>query len=171
MPLVGVITMHMLRMERRLPLLAFIQLGVGSLTILINLLGSILFAVTTFRPGTRLPESIMMLNDLTWLVFFTPIMPFIIQNVAIGVAVLTDRNETWPRWVGYLNLWVAFAFVPDILAYFFFSGPFAWNGVFVFWLALTAYGAFLVAMSVITRRTNRELVLGSTAAETAPASA
>lgn len=165
MPMVGVISIHMLRMERRLPLLSLIQLGSGSVTILINLLASMLFAVLTFRPELRAPESIMMLNDLTWLIFFTPIMPFIIQNVAIGIAVLTDRGKSFPRWVGYLNLWVAFAFVPDILAYFFFSGPFAWNGIFVFWLALTAYAAFLVVMSVVTRRANAALIRGGSAAE------
>lgn len=165
MPMVGVITIHMLRMERRLPLLALIQLGAGSVTILINLLGSMLFAVLTFRPQLRAPESIMLLNDLTWLIFFTPIMPFIIQNLAIGIAVLTDRRSAFPRWVGYVNLWVAFAFVPDILAYFFFSGPFGWNGIFVFWLALTAYAAFLVVMSVVTRRANAALVLGDGSSE------
>ncbi len=161
MPLVGVITMHMMRMERRLPLLAVIQLGIGSVTILINLLGSLMFAVLTFRPELRAPETLMLLNDLAWLIFFTPIMPFIIQNLAIGAAVLTDRGKTFPRWVGYVNLWVAFAFIPDLMAYFFFSGPFAWNGIFVFWLALTAYAVFLVAMSVVTRRANAALVLGT----------
>lgn len=157
MPLVGVITMHMVRMERRLPLLAAIQLGAGSVTMLINLLPSMLFAVLTFRPEQRSPESIMLLNDLTWLIFFTPIMPFIFQNLAISLAVLADREHVFPRWVGYLNLWVALAFIPDILAYFFFSGPFAWNGVFVFWLALTAYAVFLVTMSVVTRKANTDL--------------
>lgn len=170
LPTVGVITMHMHRMERRLPLLSLIQLGAGSVTVLINLLASMLFAVLTFRPELRAPESIMLLNDLTWLIFFTPIMPFIIQNLAIGVAVLTNPTTTFPRWVGYLNLWVAFAFVPDILAYFFFSGPFAWNGIFVFWLALTAYVVFLVVMSVVTSRGNASLILGETAekSETPP---
>lgn len=158
MPLVGVISVHMLRMEGRIPLLAFIQLGAGSVTMLINLLPSMLFAVLTFRPEQRSPETILLLNDLTWLIFFTPIMPFIIQNVAIGVAVLLDGGRVFPRWVAFVNFWVAFAFVPDVLAYFFFSGPFAWNGIFVFWLALTAYGVFLVTMSVVSRRANASLV-------------
>jgi hypothetical protein len=158
MPLVGVITVHMLRMEGRVPILSFIQLGVGSVTMFINLLPSMLFAVLAFRPEQRSPESILLLNDLTWLIFFTPIVPFIIQNIAIGAAVLLDGGRVFPRWVGFVNLLVAFAFLPDVLAYFFFSGPFAWNGIFVFWLALTAYGVFLVTMSLVTLRANRELV-------------
>lgn len=50
MPMIGVITMHMTRMERRLPLLALIQRGTGSVTMLINLLASMPFAGLTFRP-------------------------------------------------------------------------------------------------------------------------
>ncbi|MFT4262241.1 MAG: hypothetical protein QM572_02570 [Nocardioides sp.] len=170
-PLVGVISMHMMRMEGRLPLLSFLQLGAGSVTMFINLLPSMLFAVLCFRPETRSAETISLLNDVTWLIFFTPIMPFIFQNVAIGVAILSDRRETFPRWVGYVNLLVAFAFVPDVLAYFFLSGPFGWNGVFVFWLALTAYSVFLVVMGVVTRRANAELVEASTAQPPVPAAA
>ena len=161
LPLIGLITMHMQRMERRLPLLSLIQLCAGAVTVMINLLASLLFAVLTFRPETRAPESTMFLNDLVWLIFFTPIMPFIIQNLAIGAAVLTDRGNTFPRWVGYVNIWVALAFLPDVMAYFFFSGAFAWNGIFVFWLALTAYVIFLVVMTVVTRRANAGLIMGS----------
>lgn len=158
MPLVGVITVHMIRIEKRFPLLSLIQLGVGSITMLINLLPSMLFCVLTFRPSARSAESMMFLNDLTWLIFFTPIVPFMIQNLAIAGAILSDRQHHLPRWVGWLNLWVALAFVPDVLAYYFFHGAFAWNGIFVFWLALTAYAAFLVTMSIVTRRANAALV-------------
>jgi hypothetical protein len=158
MPLVGVISVHMMRVEGRVPLLSFIQLGVGSVTMLINLLPSMLFCVLTFRPELRSAESMVLLNDLTWLIFFTPIVPFMIQNVAIAVVVLTDPSQYFPRWIGWTNLLVAFAFVPDVLAYFFMSGPFAWNGIFVFWLALTAYGVFLVTMSIVTRSLNPRLV-------------
>ncbi|MFI9408677.1 hypothetical protein [Nocardia gamkensis] len=33
--------------------------------------------------------------------------------------------------------------------------PFAWNGIFVFWLALTTYSIFLIMMAVTTLRANR----------------
>jgi hypothetical protein len=53
--------------------------------------------------------------------------------------------------LGILNFWVAFLFVPDILAFFFHSGPFAWNGIFIFWLAFVAYAVFLIAMGLVLR--------------------
>lgn len=74
-----------------------------------------------------------------------------IQNIAIGLAILGDARQTLPRWVGYLNFWVALAFIPDVAAFFFHDGPFSWRGVFVFWLALTAYSVFLVVMGVTVR--------------------
>jgi hypothetical protein len=55
-----------------------------------------------------------------------------IQNFAIGTAILSDRSNILPRWVGYMNFWVALSFVPDVLAYFFKAGPFSWRGLFVF---------------------------------------
>ena len=87
--------------------------------------------VISFRPD-RNPEITVTLNDISWLLFITPIGPFMIQNIAIGTAILRDQQELLPRWVGYVNYWVAFLFVPDVLAFFFHSGPFSWRGIFVF---------------------------------------
>lgn len=168
LPMLALISVHMLRMEGRTPVLAFSQLMAGATTILINMFPQMIFAIAAFRVG-RDPEDIVLLNDLAWLLLFTGIMPFIAQNVVIGIAVLRDPNEIFPRWIGFLNLWVALAFVPDVLAYFFKTGPFAWNGVFVFWLALTAYSVFLVAMAVACRKANA--TLNMTKPERTPASA
>ena len=155
-PMLALISVHLLRVEGRVPLMAFTQLLAAAVTVVINLFPQLIFAVAAFRTD-RDPGDIVLLNDLAWLLLFTGITPFMIQNIAIAVAVLRDRSEMFPRWIAYLNLLVAFAFIPDVLAYFFKSGPFAWNGVFVFWLALTAYCVFLVAMSVVCRRANAGL--------------
>jgi hypothetical protein len=149
-PLIGLIGVYMVRMEGRTPLLTFIQLVTGAATGVFLLMPMILMAVIAFRPD-RNPEVTVTLNDIAWLLFLTPIAPFMIQNIAIGTAVINDSNGLLPRWLGYLNYWVAFLFVPDVLAYFFKSGPFSWGGIFVFWLALAAYAVFLIAMGVMLR--------------------
>jgi hypothetical protein len=115
----------------------------------------ILMTIITFRPD-RNPELTVTLNDVSWLLFLTPIGPFIVQNVAIGTAILADRKGILPRWVGYLNFWVAFLFLPDVLAFFFHSGPLAWHGILVFWLAFVAYAVFLIAMGLVLRQAVRE---------------
>jgi hypothetical protein len=169
-PMLALISVHMLRMEGRMPLLAFTQLLVAAVTVVVNLFPQMIFAIAAFRVD-RDPGDIVLLNDAAWLLLFTGITPFMIQNVVIGVAILRDRTGVFPRWLAYLNFLVAFSFVPDVLAYFFKTGPFAWNGVFVFWLALTSYSVFLVAMAVTCRRANASLgaVLDQSVAEMAPA--
>jgi hypothetical protein len=154
-PLIAVIGVHMVRMEGRTPILTFLQLITGAATGVLLLLPMLLMAVIAFRPD-RNPELTVTLNDIAWLLFITPIAPFMIQNVAIGVAILNDKRQTLPRWVGYVNFWIALSFIPDPLAFFFHSGPFAWRGIFIFWLALTTYSIFLVVMGVMLHKAAKE---------------
>lgn len=154
-PLIAVIGVHMVRMEGRTPILTFLQLITGAATGVLLLMPMLLMAVIGFRPD-RNPELTVTLNDIAWLLFITPIAPFIIQNIAIGVAILQDKRQTLPRWVGYVNFWIAFSFLPDPLAFFFHSGPFAWRGIFIFWLALTTYSVFLVVMGVMLHKVSKE---------------
>jgi len=149
-PLIGLIGYFLLRIEGRHPILTFIQLVTGAATGILLLLPMLVMAVIAFRPD-RTPEITVTLNDLAWLLFITPIAPFIIQNIAIGIAILGDSAQTLPRWVGYMNFWVAASFLPDVLAFFFHSGPFSWRGIFVFWLALTTYSVFLIGMGLVLR--------------------
>ena len=69
-----------------------------------------------------------------------------------------DRSPrpVYPRWVGYSNLWVPLSFVPALMAYFFKSGPFAWQGLLVFYLGLTTFGAWVVIMMWAMLRAVRE---------------
>ena len=155
-PMYALITLHMLRSEGRTPVLAFTQLVVATVTVAINLFPQLIWAVAAFR-ADRNPDDIVLLNDLAWLIVFPAITAFIIQNIAIGIVALRDTTGIFPRWIGYLNFLVAFSFLPDPLAFFLKTGPFAWNGVFVFWLALTSYCVFLVAMGFVCRRANATL--------------
>jgi hypothetical protein len=150
-PLIALIGVYLVRMEGRTPILAFVQLITGAATGVVLLVPLLLMTAISFRPD-RSPELTVTLNDISWLLFITPIGPFMIQNVAIGTAILRDQRGLLPRWVGYVNYWVAFLFIPDILAFFFHSGPFAWRGIFVFWLAFVAYATFLVVMGFTLRR-------------------
>lgn len=156
LPMLALISVHLYRMDRAVPLLAFLQLITAAATMVINMFPQLIFAIAAFRTD-RAPGDIVLLNDMAWLMLFTGIAPFIVQNLAIGVAILRDRTNTFPRWVAWLNFFVAFSFLPDVLAYFFKTGPFAWNGIFVFWLALTTYSLFLVVMSFACRRANHSL--------------
>ena len=154
LPLIALIGVFLARMEGRTPILTFLQLVSGAATGVFLVMPLLLMTVIPFRPD-RTPELTVTLNDVAWLLFITPIGPFVIQNIAIGTAILSDHRAILPRWVGYLNFWIAFSFLPDVLAFFFHSGPFAWRGIFVFWLAFVAYAVFLIAMGLVLRNAIR----------------
>ena len=77
--------------------------------------------------------------------------PFIIQNIALGLCILSDKQAEpiFPRWVGYYNLWVAVLFVPGGLLTFFKTGPFAWDGLFVWWVPFAVFFSWYIAMPFI----------------------
>jgi hypothetical protein len=58
-----------------------------------------------------------------------------------------DTGRVFPRWLGYFNLWAATLFTPAALLNFFKTGPFAWSGVFCFWLPLTIFGIWFFVMA------------------------
>jgi hypothetical protein len=152
-PLTALITLQMLRMERhRPPILSILQAICAAVTWVMLLVPFIVLNVATFRPD-RNPEITQALTDLGFLLFLTPVGPFLIQNFAIGGAVLSDRASppVMSRWVGYANFLVGLLFVPALLAVFFKTGPFAWHGVFVFYIGVVVYGAWVLLMSLTTR--------------------
>lgn len=132
-------------------LLSLVQAISGATTTVLLLVPMLIMAVAAFRPS-RDAELTVLLNDLSWLLFITPVMPFIIQNLAIAVSAFRDPDSRFPRWVGYLNCWIAFTFTFDVLALVFQRGPFTWNGILIFWLALTTYSVFLLVMGLLVRR-------------------
>ena len=57
-----------------------------------------------------------------------------------------------PRWVAFLNFFVAFSFLPDPLAYFFKTGPFAWDGLLAWWVPVAAFFGWLLKTFIDYRR-------------------
>jgi hypothetical protein len=94
-----------------------------------------------YRPELS-PEIVRTLVDiaLVWLVF--PGGLGIVQFVIAGIIILRDKTipVIFPRWVGYLNIWVGVLSAPSCFIALFKNGPFAWNGILAFWLPLATFG-------------------------------
>lgn len=150
---VGVLSAQMRRMRTGSDLPALLQLGSGSIGVLTVMLPIMVFAAAAFRPE-RDPALTQLLNDLGWLIIIPAYPTFIAQFGAIALGTLLDRSPkpVFPRWSAYFNLWVMLLFLPGGFAYFFRSGPLAWNGLFDFWLAAGAFFAWLVVMTPLVLR-------------------
>ena len=131
-----------------------LQTTAGSIGILTVMFPVMIFAVAAFRPE-RDPQLTQMLNDLGWLVIIPAFPTFIAQMLAIALGILQDKGPTpvFPRWAAYFNVWVAVLFIPGGFAYFFRTGPFAWDGLLAFWLAASAFFAWLLVMPWLMLRT------------------
>lgn len=160
-PFVAVITIQMRRIEGDASPFAFTQLGTGMVGVLLFSGPMLLLELPAFRENRDL-QTLQALHDLGWIGLIGPFFCVYVQCLAVGVCILRDPGErVWPRWVGYFNIWVAVCFFPGALLYFFKSGPFAWNGIFVWWIPLTVFFGWFVVMFVTTmqalNRQDREL--------------
>jgi hypothetical protein len=95
----------------------------------------------SFRVDEQSPDITRILNDLGWLFFVGVPSTLLVQIAVIGVAALIDNRDTpiFPRWYGYYSLWTALLLAPAGVVVLFKRGPFAWNGLFTFWLAVCAF--------------------------------
>jgi hypothetical protein len=152
-PLVAAISFQLKRIGTHVHTLASTQLICGTAGVVAIFMPVMIMMAASYRPQ-RDPNLLMLLNDLAWIPFIINGPPAIIQCVAIGSAILLDRRArpVYPRWAGYLNLWIAFTFLPACLLLFFKSGPFAWNGLLSFWLAAATFGGWFLAMATLTIR-------------------
>ena len=149
-PWTALISVQLRRIEGAARALTYTQLIAGAAGIVLFTVSAIIWATAAFRPE-RSPDLMVLLNDLAWISVVTPVGPFLLQNIAIGLAILQDRGALpiFPRWAGFLNFWVALGLLPGVMGIFFKHGPFAWNGLFVFWIPLTVFGAWYVVMFVL----------------------
>jgi hypothetical protein len=154
----AVISGQMRRIPGVHPTVVNAQLAGGAFGCLTFLVPALLFAVTAFRPD-RSPDATLLLNDMSWIILVMPWIPFMAQYFAFAFAILSDPGPrpVFPRWLAYFNIWTELMFTPAIILPFFKSGPFAWNGVFVFWVPATAFTAlFIVNTTFLIKAINSE---------------
>ena len=152
-PFVAVLSTQLKRVEGRYAPFAWAQLATGCLLMLEFMIPCMFMQAAAYR-AERSPETVQALNDVAWFMFVGIVSTIVVQAVVIAVAILRDHRQqpVFPRWVGYFNLWAAVGFCPGTFCVFFKTGPFAWNGIFSWWVALTSYCIWLIVMTVEVRR-------------------
>jgi hypothetical protein len=151
-PWCGVISVQLKRIEGRFSPFAYTQLACGAAGVLVILLPVMVMIVASFRPS-RDPQILQTLNDLAWIPFIMVFPPVMIQCLSIAGAILNhDDQQVLPRWLGYFNVWCAVLLVPAVLIPFFKTGPFAWHGIFEFWLAAVVFFGWFAVMTFAVLR-------------------
>jgi hypothetical protein len=102
--------------------------------------------IASYRATVRSVELTYLLNDIAWLQFIGGLSLIMPMFVVIPICALSDKSSTplFPRWVGYFNMWLFVLVLPGQLLFFFYDGPFAWNGLFGIWLPLAGFVAWFL---------------------------
>jgi hypothetical protein len=152
-PFGAVLTRYVRKVEGGAGVLTFTVLlgGVGNMVL--SFLPGMIWLIAAYRPQ-RDPELISLANDAGWLFFVGGVSMIMALPLGLAGASFYDRSPhpVFPRWFGYLNVWIFVVIVPDQLLFFFHSGPFAYNGVFGLWIPVTAFALFFLAAFVVLRR-------------------
>jgi len=153
-PWAALIAVRTRRQEEGFPLFTYAQVGCLGCAIFVLIIIPMVWAVAAFRPGDIAPDITRMLNDTAWFLFLYTWPPFSAWNVFIAVPILRAKpgTEAFPRWVAYLNIWVALLLFPAGVIGFFKTGPFAFNGVIAFYIPLAVFFGWIIAMTVMLLR-------------------
>jgi hypothetical protein len=140
MPFLASFTIQMLRIEGLRPVLAYTQLALGALATLEFVIPYVFMLISTYRADQH-PDVTRALYDIGWFFFLGVISTFVLQLAIFGIAVLLDRRPKpiFPRWLGYVNIWLAVTFIPASFLVFFKTGPLAWNGILVWWVPVFSF--------------------------------
>lgn len=144
-------SVFMSEVEEGFPYFAFLQGLCALATVLFTALPNFVWMAAAFRVE-RAPELIAMLHDLGWIMWATPSWGFAFQLLCLAVVGLKDnRAEPFiPRWMSYLAIWLALGMTATPLVPFFtVDGPFAWNGLFSFWIAFFSPVVWIAILCLI----------------------
>ena len=165
-PITVVVAVQLARLEKGVPVWSILYFAGGILTSIFLVLPPVLWGVAAFTPG-RPPEITLVIHEFAILAFVTTTQFFIFYMVALAVVTLGrtgDAASPFPRWFGYLTIWVALVTEVGAVGYLTKHGPFAWNGLFVFWLPFGIGFTWLAVLAILLLRglkRQREAALAS----------
>ena len=139
-------------------ILTFCQIIAGCTNVLLTAYPAGWWLTASFR-SDRDPQIVQLLNDIAWLQFLGVIAPFYFVVISIIYASLADEDTDpiIPRWVGWFNVFFMLDLIPLSIIFFFKTGPFAWNGLFGFYLPFATFWIWFFVMTYTIRRSLHRL--------------
>lgn len=150
-PIYVVLVAQCSRLEKGVPIWSILQFGGGMMMTLFLVLPPLFWGVAAFSPE-RAPQLTLLMHELANLTLVTTDQFFIFNMVPIAYLALSRADHPlnpFPRWYGYLVIWIALMFEVGAFAFLPRTGPFAWNGLLVFWFPFTLFGVWMTATLVV----------------------
>lgn len=144
LPLAAVIAVQMRRVERG-RIWSVLTIAGGAMMSIFLVLPPLFWGVAAYTPD-RDPEITATVHELAMLTLTTTDQYYIFMWVAIAVVCFVPtevKHSPFPRWFGYLTIWIALMFEAGAFAFLPRTGAFAWNGLYVFWSPLTLFGVWI----------------------------
>ena len=151
-PLWAVIVIQMLRQEEGNKIWSMLAAMGGALMSIFLVLPPLFWGVAAYTEGRVDTEVTALMHELGTLTLTTTDQFYIFAWIAVAVIALkstTMVNPPFPRWYGYFTLWAAFMFEAGAFAFLPRTGPFAWDGLLVFWSPLSIFGAWIGVTSYV----------------------
>ncbi|HTV98272.1 MAG TPA: hypothetical protein VMA54_20905 [Steroidobacteraceae bacterium] len=151
-PFFMVIVVQMQRMANPSRAFAYAYLSAAASAGSIFLLADLAWSIAAFRPE-RDPQLIMLMNDLAWMSFVSPVGFIMAQNFVLALGIYMDvrQNPVFARWVGHFNILTALLMMPGAFALKFRAGPLAWDGSLAFGLHFGTFGVYIAVMFFVVR--------------------
>ncbi len=112
---------------------------------------AIFFLVAVFRPD-RNPHLIALSYDTALLTFVGSLGCFLANYCVLTLAVLLDKNNIFPKWLGYMGVWQIVTELMAAPVFIFKRGPFAWNGAIAFYEGTVIFAIFLIFLILQVRK-------------------
>ena len=152
MPLGATVAYFIRRVERFVGPLTLLQvMGAVGMAVL-TFLPAMWWLIALFRPD-RNAEITRTLSDAGWLQWVGGLTIYYPTIITMAIAAFIDKSPRpyFPRWFGYLNVWLVVLLLPGQMIFFFKTGPLAWNGLIAFYLAFVAFGLWFPAAFYVLR--------------------
>jgi hypothetical protein len=164
-PLAVVISVQLARLEKGLPIWAITQFAGGIMMSIFLVLPPDFWGAAAFHPE-RMADATAVMNDLANITLVTTDQYYMFQLVPIIVMALSPparESSAFPRWFGYYTIFSGLIYEVGPIGFLFRHGPFAWNGLFVFWCPFLAFGAWLTVTIILLFRSLRLQQTGAAA--------
>jgi hypothetical protein len=150
-PISIVVGVQMARQEGRGKVWSITTIVSGTLMSIFLVLPPLFWGVAAFTPH-RDPQVTSIMHELGMLTLTTTDQYYVFMWVAVVVICFIPtavKHSPFPRWFGYLSAWIAVMFEAGAFAFLPRTGPFAWNGLLVFWFPLVLFGVWIGVMSYL----------------------